>query len=181
MQIANSVRCLLIRPDHWRLLHDAQSTLISRASEELLRLDPGVNHSLPRVATGDVELGGMTIPAGETVIAALPVANRDDAVFAQPEQLDFARPINRHLSFGHGIHYCLGAYLARVELQVGLGALLRRLPSLRLAVRDTELRPFVTQGARGVDPTGVLVICPHGGQVGSRVAARQPSGALHQP
>lgn len=149
-QITNSVRYLLKHPDQMRLLQ-AHPTLISRAAEELLRLRSAVNHSLSRVATADVELGGtIIIRAGEAVTAALPVANRDAAVFACPGELNLARPVNRHLTFGHGIHYCIGAHLARVELQVGLATLLQRLPSLRLAVPGTELQPFVTQGARGV-------------------------------
>lgn len=148
-QIANSVRCLLRHPDHLRLLQ-AHSSLISRAAEELLRVSPSVNHSMSRVATADVDLGGMRIRAGETMTAALPLANRDAAVFARPDQLDFVRPVNQHLSFGHGIHYCLGAHLARVELQIALTALLHRLPGLRLAVPDRTLSPFATQGACGV-------------------------------
>jgi len=155
MQIANSVLCLLESPDALRLL-SADPGLISRAVEELVRLHPAVNHSMPRVATADLELGDMTIRAGEAVTAALPLANRDDAVFTQSDQLSLSRPANRHLSFGHGIHYCLGAHLARVELQVALTVLLQRLPGLRLAVPSIGLDWFVTQGARGVQ---ALPVC----------------------
>jgi cytochrome P450 len=149
VQIANSVRYLLGAPEDLRLLHE-HPTLISRAIEELLRVHSAVNHSMARVATTDVQLGEMTIQAGQTITAALPLANRDDAVFVDPDRVDFARPVNHHLSLGHGIHYCLGAYLARMELQVAFATLMQRLPNLRLAVPDAALERFVVQGARGV-------------------------------
>ncbi|MGH8906898.1 MAG: cytochrome P450 [Egibacteraceae bacterium] len=149
IQIANSVLCLLGAPDHLRWLRQDAAQL-GPAIEELLRLHPAVNHSMARVATVDVRLGGMVLHAGETVTAALPVANRDDAAFADPDRLDLARPINRHLSLGHGIHYCLGAPLTRVQVRVALATLLDRFPNLRLAVPADQLRRFAIQGARGV-------------------------------
>jgi len=115
---------------------------VPRAVEELMRFsqlgDGGA--SLPRVTTEEVELGGVTIPKGAAVLPALGAANRDPAVFADPDRLDLTRTVNPHLGFGGGVHHCLGAQLARMELQEALGGLLRRLPGLRVAVPDAELR-----------------------------------------
>jgi cytochrome P450 len=98
-----------------------------------------VPHSTFRYATEPVELGGATIPAGAQVIISLAAANRDEQVFDHPDVLDLERSGGRHLAFGHGIHHCLGAPLARLEGQLALGSLLRRFPQLRLAVPDDEL------------------------------------------
>jgi cytochrome P450 len=148
-QIANSVLYLL---DHRQLLallreHPA---LLDPAIEELLRLCPAVNHSMSRVAIEETELGGVTVPAGTTVTASLPAGNRDGCAFASPDEFDIGRAGNQHLSFGRGIHYCLGAHLARVEIDTALRTLLRRLPGLRLAKPAGQLQQFVTQGVVGV-------------------------------
>ena len=82
----------------------------------------------------------MTIPAGEWVFVMLPSANRDPARFADPESLDLGRDVGGHVAFGHGIHYCLGAPLARMEAEVALGTLLGRFPDLSLAAAPEELR-----------------------------------------
>ena len=98
----------------------------------------------------------MQVNSGETVIVLLGAANRDPAVFEQPDRLDFARPDVRPLSFGGGIHYCLGAQLARYELEIALGALLSRLPGLRLqmATSDADWRPTLTlRGLRSLRAT----------------------------
>jgi cytochrome P450 len=128
-------------PDQLELLR-ADPGLIEAAVEELSRFvqlgDTGI--LLPRVTTEEVTLGGVTLPAGATVLPAFVAANRDPAVFPDPDQLRLTRSENRHLGFGAGIHHCLGAQLARVELQEALGGLIRRFPGLRLAVRADELR-----------------------------------------
>jgi len=95
---------------------------------------------MPRITTEEVELGGVTLPAGATVLPALSSANRDAAVFARPDALDFDRADNPHIGFGAGVHHCLGAQLARMELQEALAGLLRRLPNIRVVVPDEELR-----------------------------------------
>jgi cytochrome P450 len=99
---------------------------------------------VPRYVTEDIEVGGTMIAQGSTVIVSPAVANRDPRRFPDPERMDLRRPNNQHLSFGAGPHFCLGAPLARVELQVVLATLARRLPGLRLAVEPAELR--VKQG-----------------------------------
>jgi cytochrome P450 len=115
--------------------------LIPSAVEELLRYNPfTLTGAQLRVAVADTEIGGRTIRAGEGVIAAVGSANYDSSRFAQPDRLDLARADNPHLAFGFGVHHCLGAQLARMELQVALAALLDGLPAtLALAVPPDEL------------------------------------------
>jgi cytochrome P450 PksS len=93
-----------------------------------------------RLALKDVEVGGVTVRAGEVVLTAIASANRDPERFAAPEELDICRQNNRHLAFGKGIHSCLGAALARLEGQIAINILVQRLPNLRLAVRPEELK-----------------------------------------
>jgi cytochrome P450 len=93
-----------------------------------------------RVALEDVAIGGVVIRKGEGVFALNPAANRDPAVFDDPDRLDLRRDASHHLAFGFGIHQCLGQMLARVELQVVLPLLLQRLPNLRVAAKDGEIR-----------------------------------------
>jgi cytochrome P450 len=92
------------------------------------------------VAVEDIEIGGVTVRAGEGVLCALNVANRDAGAYQDPDVLDLARDARRHVAFGFGVHQCLGQPLARVELQVALNALLARLPGLRLAAPFEEIR-----------------------------------------
>ncbi|MFF0489072.1 cytochrome P450 [Nocardia sp. NPDC004068] len=133
-QLANFTYLLLTQPERWELLR-AHPDLVPGAVEELLRyVQLGSGGGFARVATEDVELHGVTVRAGESVFTNLQAANRDETVFADPETLDLTRKHNPHIAFGYGAHHCLGAQLARVELQIALGALLRRLPTLRLAV-----------------------------------------------
>jgi cytochrome P450 len=140
-QLNMFVLTLLRYPDELARLR-ADPDAVPGAVEELMRFtqlgDGGT--SLPRVTTEDVELGGLTIPKGAAVLPALGAANRDPAVFAEPDRLDLTRTANPHLGFGGGAHHCLGAQLARMELQEALRGLLRRLPGLRVAVPDAELR-----------------------------------------
>lgn len=138
-QLACSVYLLLSRPDQWALLRD-RPELVPSAVEELLRYIPlGSGGAFARIATEDIELGGVLVRAGEAVVASTNSANRDERVFTDPELLDLSREHNPHLAFGSGPHVCLGAQLARSELQVALGALLRRFPNLRLAVPAEEV------------------------------------------
>jgi cytochrome P450 len=137
--IGNGVVALLRHPEQRDRLLSDPATLAS-AVEELLRYDAPVPHSTFRYAVAPIELGAATIPAGAQVIISLAAANRDGQHFAAPNVLDIDRPVSRHLAFGYGIHFCLGAPLARLEGQLAFGALFRRFPSLRLAVADHELR-----------------------------------------
>lgn len=111
----------------------ADPALIGSAVEELLRWEPLSTVGRRRVATEDVDLAGTRIHAGDTVVISMRSANRDERHFPEAERVDLARRPNPHLSFGHGPHFCLGASLARVELQVALGSLVREFPELRPA------------------------------------------------
>ena len=137
--IGNSVVALFRNPPQLASLRDHPERL-APALEEFLRFDAPVPHSTFRYAVEPVELGGVTIPAGAQVIISLAAANRDEQVYEDSETLDVGRSGARHLAFGHGIHFCLGAPLARLEGQIAIGTLLRRFPHLRLAVDDNELR-----------------------------------------
>ncbi|TJZ57025.1 cytochrome P450 [Streptomyces piniterrae] len=121
--------------------------LIRGAVEELLRFHSIIRNGPRRVATTDVEIDGHLIRAGEGVVVAVPSANRDETVFPDADRLDVRRPnAQHHVAFGYGIHQCLGQALARVELQVVIGTLLRRFPTMRPAVPDEEI-PFRTDMA----------------------------------
>jgi cytochrome P450 len=136
--IGNAVLALLRQPEARRLLAQ-DGSLMEAAVEEFLRYDSPVERALIRWATQDTMLGGQQIRRGDLLIGVLGAANRDPRQFAEPQQLDLQRGSQRHLAFGHGAHYCLGAPLARLEGAVALGTLLRRLPTLRLSVPESEL------------------------------------------
>jgi cytochrome P450 len=112
---------------------------VEPAVEELLRWLSIVHSGVPRTTTTEVEIAGHTIPAGEQLVLALPAANRDPALTEHPERLDVTREAARHVAFGHGVHHCLGAPLARMEMKVAFPALLRRFPDLALAVPYEEI------------------------------------------
>ncbi|MFJ6383967.1 cytochrome P450 [Kitasatospora sp. NPDC092039] len=140
--IALSTALLLDRPEQVARLADPAA--LPGAVEELLRHLTIVHTGVPRVAVEDVELGGVTVRAGEGVIAMLSTANRDEEVFGGAgrlpvDELDLDRDARRHMAFGFGVHQCLGQPLARAELQIALATLFRRLPGLRLAVPRAEL------------------------------------------
>ncbi|WP_405102844.1 cytochrome P450 [Micromonospora sp. NBC_01412] len=138
-QIPNFVYVLLHHPDEWARLR-ADRSLVPRAVEELMRFVPlGVTAAFARYAKEDVEVGGVLVRAGEPVVVSIPSANRDETVFPDADRLDLGREVNPHLGFGHGVHHCVGAQLARMELQVVLDVLLDRTPGLRLAVPESEL------------------------------------------
>ena len=136
--IGNGTLALLRHPDQLTKLR-AEPALIGNAVEELLRYDSPVQRTA-RITTTEVELAGQPLPKGAMVITALGAANRDPAQFADPDRLDVTRKDPRHISFGFGIHFCLGAPLARVEGQLALGTLLRRAPDLALAEVNPEWR-----------------------------------------
>jgi cytochrome P450 len=136
--IGNGVVALLRHPDQ-RAALQADPDALPGAVEELLRYDAPVPHATFRYAREDVDVGAVTIPAGEQVIISLASANRDPERFPDPDALDLHRSDQRHLAFGHGIHFCLGAPLARMEGRLALGTLFRRFPELRLAVPVEEL------------------------------------------
>ncbi|MFE0650430.1 cytochrome P450 [Streptomyces sp. NPDC059534] len=137
---ANMVYALLTHPGHLARLR-AEPHLVPQAVDELLRYIPHRNAvGLSRIALEDVEVGGVTIPAGEPVYVSYLTANRDPAVFPEPERLDFDRGHNPHVAFGHGPHYCPGSALARIESEILVQSLWTRFPDLRLAVPDEELR-----------------------------------------
>ena len=137
--IGNGMVALLEHPDELERVRDNPS-LIKPAIEELLRYDAPVQMGTERYAREDVTIGGVTIRRGEIVFAVLGSANRDERQFADPDTLDIDREPNRHLSFGQGVHFCLGASLARLEAQIAISTLLRRAHGLRLAVPRAALR-----------------------------------------
>jgi cytochrome P450 len=137
--IGNGVLALLRNPDQLAALR-ADPSLISGAVEEFLRFEGPVNLATFRFTTEPVTLGEVTIPADELVLVSLISANRDPERFPDPERLDITRPAGGHLAFGHGIHYCLGAPLARLEGEIAINALLARFPDLRLAEEPQQLR-----------------------------------------
>ena len=129
--IGNGTLALLEHPDQMERLRD-DPTLIKPAVEELLRYASPVETATERYAREDVTVAGVTIPRGEMVYAVLASANRDERQFPDPDALDITREPNKHLAFGLGTHFCLGAPLARLEGQIAIGTLLRRMPNLRI-------------------------------------------------
>lgn len=137
-EITHFLYVLLTNPELWRQLRQAPDVL-PRAIEELLRFVPLGFGGVPLTAAEDVELGGVTIRAGESVLLPKSSGNRDAAVFDDADTLDFGRPPVPHLAFGHGPHFCLGAQLARMELRTVVGTVIRRFPQMRLAVPAEDL------------------------------------------
>ncbi|MDX3851386.1 cytochrome P450 [Streptomyces sp. AK02-01A] len=142
--IGNGMYALLRDPEQRARLRgslDAGETeALATAVEELLRYDGPVELATWRFATEPLTLGGQSVAAGDPVLVVLAAANRDPARFTDPDTLDLARRDNQHLGYGHGIHYCLGAPLARLEGQTALATLLTRLPDVRLAEDPSDLR-----------------------------------------
>ncbi len=136
--LGNGVAVLFAHPDQLSRLR-AEPALMDNAIEELLRFASPLQATFPVVASEPFDLGGTTLAAGDIVVPALLQANRDPAHTADPERLDLGRAPNTHLAFGHGIHHCLGAPLARLEGRIALAALLERFPDMTLAVDPAEL------------------------------------------
>jgi cytochrome P450 len=137
--IASGTLALLANPAELERLRSDPS-LLSGAIEELLRYVNPLNHATDRFTLEPVEIGGVTIPAREWVLCVTSSANRDPDRFADPDRLDVGRDAGGHVAFGHGIHHCLGAPLARLEGEVAFGALLSRFPGLSLAADPSALR-----------------------------------------
>jgi len=131
--VGNGVFALLTHPDQLAVLR-ADPALLPRAVDELLRFAGPADLGIPRYTTAPVEIGGVRIPAGETVQVVYAAANRDPRRFADPHHLDITRSDNPHLGFGWGIHYCLGSHLGKAQGETALGSLLGRFPDIGLAV-----------------------------------------------
>jgi len=136
--IGNAVFSLLQNPDQLQILKD-KPELIPASTEEFLRLEGPINVATFRFTKEDVDLGGVTVPAGEILMVSLVAANRDPEKYENPDQLDVTRSAQGHVAFGHGIHFCLGAPLARLEFDVALTQLLARFPNLELAAEPETL------------------------------------------
>lgn len=136
--IGLSTLALLHHPDQLAMMRDDPAR-VDAAVEELLRWLSIAHSLLPRLTTTEVEIAGHTIPAGSFVILSIPAANRDGALVENPDALDITRGSAGHLSFGHGVHFCLGHPLARMKMRIALPALLRRFPDLALADPHEEV------------------------------------------
>jgi cytochrome P450 len=154
--IASGTLALLAHPGEVARLRQ-DPALLPAAVEELLRFTSPVNHANDRFTTEDVEVGGVVIPAGEWVFPALSSADRDPVQFADPDRLDLGRDASGHVAFGHGVHHCLGAPLARMEGEVALGALFARFPAISLAVPASELRWRPVSLMNGLESLPVLL------------------------
>lgn len=147
--ITNGMQALLAHPDQLALLRE-KPELIDTAIEELLRFTNPVGTVSPRFAREDMEVAGVVVPRGATLTLLLASANLDEDAFPNAHKLDITRDPNRHVSFGLGAHFCLGAPLARLEARVAIPALLRRFPHMRLAVPASHLRMRSNLGLRGL-------------------------------
>ncbi|WP_340558552.1 cytochrome P450 family protein [Streptomyces sp. GSL17-111] len=147
--IGNSVLALLDHPDVLARLR-AEPALLAPAVDELARFDGPAPLAIRRFPVEDLDIDGVTVPAGETVLLSLASANRDPARFDAPDTPHPASGGSGHLALGHGVHYCLGAPLARMETETALAVLLERLPGLRLDVPRADLRHRPTIRARGL-------------------------------
>jgi cytochrome P450 len=152
--IGNGLLTLMRQPDALAKLR-SEPSLLPAAIEELLRFDSPVQ-LLVRRAIEDLELGGERVRAGEVVYVAVGAANRDPEKFADADRLDFARTGNRHLAFGQGPHYCVGAPLARLEAQVALAGLLGRGKEIRLPEEAPAWRP--NPALRGLAALSIRVV-----------------------
>ena len=146
--IGSSALALMEHPDQAERLRD-EPDLLPTAVEELLRFTTPVPCGAARTLLEDVEIEGTTMPRGSKVLGMIISANRDEAVFEQPDALDLGRDPNRHLTFAFGKHFCLGNQLARLEGQLAMGELVRRFPHMRLAVPRDTLKYKPVQSLRG--------------------------------
>ncbi|MFC9637092.1 cytochrome P450 [Streptomyces mirabilis] len=147
--IGNAILGLLTHPDQLAALR-ANPERFPNAVEEFARHEGPALLAIRRFPVEDVTIGAVTVPAGETVLLSLAAANRDPARFPDPERLDLGRDASGHLALGRGIHYCVGAPLARLETEIAVSALLERLPDLALDADPAELRWRPSLRARGL-------------------------------
>jgi cytochrome P450 len=152
--LTNSILTLHHHPDQLALMRD-KPELLPGALEELLRYVPIAWCTVERLTLADVELGGVPVPAGSTVVPLHYSANRDEAFIDEPDRFDVSRPPSQHMSFGYGVHRCIGAPLARLELQTAYSTLFRRLPQLRPAQPESTLE--WKTGVLTVGPTALPV------------------------
>jgi pimeloyl-[acyl-carrier protein] synthase len=146
--IGSALLALTQNPEEFKRLRE-NPQLIESAIEEALRYDSPTQAPNPQVATDDLEIGGRKISSGEVVTVLIGAANRDPAKFPDPDRFDIARADGEHLAFSHGAHYCLGASLARLQAQIAVGAIVHRMPRLRLA---TDQLKWKTMGRfRGLE------------------------------
>ncbi len=146
--VGNGMLALLRSPEQWRRIVE-DPRLVPAAAEEMIRFDSSLQ-LFERTATRDVDVLGTTVPEGTKIAALLGAANRDPGVFVDPDRFDAGRSPNPHLGFGAGIHFCLGAPLARIEVQAVLGALRTRLPNVTLAAEPRRRPEFVIRGLTGL-------------------------------
>ncbi|MEV0544812.1 cytochrome P450 [Nocardia salmonicida] len=137
VQIGAGVLMLLENPDQWRKLHE-NPALVATATEELLRACNA--SSMPRYARSDLEIGDVQVGEGDLVLLGIASANHDATIFTDPDKIDIARQESAHFLFGYGARYCIGAPLARIELQIAFGQLVSRFPTMTLAVEPAALR-----------------------------------------
>jgi cytochrome P450 len=143
--LGNGMVQALKRPDQMALLRSHPHDVAPTAIEEFLRFDSPL-HLFERTATSDTEVGGVLVKEGQKIAALIGSANRDENVFANSDQMDLTRDPNPHIGFGAGIHFCIGAPLARMEMSVALPQLMERFPSLDLADEPTSRGTFVLRG-----------------------------------
>jgi cytochrome P450 len=150
--IGNGTLALLRNPEQRSELQ-ANPDLIQSAVTEFLRYDSPVQ-LIRRIAGEEMQVAGQTVKEGQAVLLSVGSANHDPTQFADPDKLDIKRTNNKHLSFGHGIQHCLGSSLAETEGQIAISTLLRRLPNLKLATKDIEIkRPFSLRGPKSLPVT----------------------------
>jgi cytochrome P450 PksS len=147
--IGNGMLALLHNPDQLEQLC-SRPELAGQAVEECLRFAPPVEYGMPRHALADVQMGNVTIRRGDQVIALLSAANRDDSAFPNADRLDITREANRQITFGVGLHFCLGAPLARMEGTIAFRGLTQRFPNIALAVPQKDLEWWNIAGLRGL-------------------------------
>jgi cytochrome P450 len=143
--LGNGLVASLRTPDQMQLLRTHPADVATTAVEEFLRFDSPL-HLFERTATADTDIGGVTIREGQKIAALIGSANRDNDVFDNPDRLDLTRDPNPHIGFGAGIHFCIGAPLARMEMSVALPALMTRFPDIQLADEPTSRGTFVLRG-----------------------------------
>ena len=145
----NGMVAALQRPDQVKLLRETPREITETALEEFMRFDAPL-HLFERTATADTEIGGVQIKEGQKIAALIGSANRDETVFSAPETMDLTRDPNPHIGFGAGIHFCLGAPLARLEMSVSLPALWEKYPTMQLASEPVRRPTFVLRGYESV-------------------------------